>query len=79
MADDLKDPQAVQVSTTISFHEALNAVAIFVQKYPEERIDITQIRMLEGAVDTLMERYREHCRLESRKQRVFKWAKRRRR
>ena len=57
MADDLVDPQAVQVKATISFHEAINAVCLYAKKYPVERISQLQITILQDAVHTLAKRY----------------------
>jgi hypothetical protein len=62
LASDLKDPQAVHVNATISFQETIDALSLYVKKYPVERVSVIQIRELENAINTLVRRYVENKR-----------------
>lgn len=49
MAEQRVNETAVGVTTEISFHEVLNALDLFSDKYPTERLDIEQIRRIQRA------------------------------
>jgi len=56
MASNLASPTEVGVETRISFHEALNAVEMFVDKFPAERLSLHYSIRLEQAAATVRRR-----------------------
>lgn len=51
MAHSLADPTTVEVHSVISIHETINALCLFAEKYPGERVSPIQVARIRAAAD----------------------------